>query len=680
MGASFVARATLTLLVALALAGSAEAATGWLPDETLPPVSTATGASPVVAMAPDGYAIAAWPETLAVGQSAIRVSVHPLGGPWSAPVQFDAGPGRLLTDAAIADDGTAAVAWNLQAGGSRVISRAGEGAFVPTTLAGDAPAIGIDGAGKVSVLETRLSGTGAVLTGQGGTDLSGGSLGNLGAASCLNPGQGDIAVAADGTAVAAYACGGATFGTRTGNGAWAGSTPFTNSFTGSTGCASSSTTYSQPRVAIDAQHNFSAGFVRTQFDNVDDVLGGCSQQSVFTLMSRLTTGAGFGAGPDVTTSATMGVGSSLQFSGLGVGGGEVVFGWAPGTSGAMTRRFAIDGTSPHPAAPLTSGFSFAPALALTPDGHGFAATAVIGAGGRIKAVVAQREPGADFGSPSDVSDGATANSNPAVATATAGDALVGYARADSTAMSPTYTTRVRAYDNTPPAVSTTSIPASGTAGVPLSFGATATDVWGPLTYAWSFSDGATAAGSPASHAFAIPGNFTASVTAADALGNTAAGSGSVAVSAATGPTGATGPPPALSKVSVTNATFRVGSAPTAVSAAVKKRAPVGTRFRFTVDEPSTASLRMDRAASGRRVGKRCLAPTRARIKARRKRCTRYLKAGTLTRKAKQGANSVPFSGRIGRRRLSVATYRLTLTARANGRTSRARALKFRIVK
>jgi hypothetical protein len=232
----------------------------------------------------------------------------------------------------------------------------------------------------------------------------------------------------------------------------------------------------------------------------------------------------------------------------------------------------------------------------------------------------------------------------------------------------------RGFDAVAPALSGFTAPASLRPGANGGFSAAATDVWGPLTAGWDFGDGQTAPGATVAHAYAAPGSFAAKVTVTDAAGNAVSRSATVTVP---------GPPdtvrPVVSAIGVTHSSFRVGSAPTAISAAKSKRAPVGTRFRYSVSEKATATFKIERVASGRRSGKRCVAQTRKNRKARR--CTRYLKRGTLTRKAQKGANSLAFSGRIGRKALATGSYRVTLTARDAARNvSRARTLKFKIVK
>ncbi|HEY4894887.1 MAG TPA: hypothetical protein VII01_02250, partial [Solirubrobacteraceae bacterium] len=66
--------------------------------------------------------------------------------------------------------------------------------------------------------------------------------------------------------------------------------------------------------------------------------------------------------------------------------------------------------------------------------------------------------------------------------------------------------------------------------------------------------------------------------------------------------------------------------------------------------------------------------------AKKKRCTITTRAGTLTRNAKAGSNTIAFSGRIGRTALSAATYRATITARTvSGQKSNSRSATFTIL-
>jgi PKD repeat protein len=79
-------------------------------------------------------------------------------------------------------------------------------------------------------------------------------------------------------------------------------------------------------------------------------------------------------------------------------------------------------------------------------------------------------------------------------------------------------------NDVPPTV-TIGVPASGVAGQPVSFTASATspspvDQAAGFTYNWSFGDGSTGTGANPSHPFAAAGNYTVSVTATDKDGAT----------------------------------------------------------------------------------------------------------------------------------------------------------------
>lgn len=149
------------------------------------------------------------------------------------------------------------------------------------------------------------------------------------------------------------------------------------------------------------------------------------------------------------------------------------------------------------------------------------------------------------------------------------------------------------------------------------------------------------------------------------------------------PVGGPGPAavaPRLSRVSMTNRRFRVGKKRTAVVARKRKRrAKVGTTFRFTLDQAATVTIRIDRLTKGKRVKKRCVAP-KAKLR-KHKSCVRARKRGTLTRKSlAAGARRVAFSGRIGKRKLPVGSYRATLTATAAGLKSKPVRLRFTVVR
>jgi hypothetical protein len=137
--------------------------------------------------------------------------------------------------------------------------------------------------------------------------------------------------------------------------------------------------------------------------------------------------------------------------------------------------------------------------------------------------------------------------------------------------------------------------------------------------------------------------------------------------------------PVITRLRMARRSFAVSRRSTAVIARAAVRPPQGSAFRFTLSERSTVILRIDRLTSGRRVGKRCVAPTR-RLRGRRA-CTRFVRAGTLTRTLPSGRRSIAFSGRIGRRALRVGSYRAVVTAVDAARNvSRARTITFEILR
>ena len=108
---------------------------------------------------------------------------------------------------------------------------------------------------------------------------------------------------------------------------------------------------------------------------------------------------------------------------------------------------------------------------------------------------------------------------------------------------------------------------------------------------------------------------------------------------------------------------------------------MGTTIGFGVNEAGTARISFARATTGRRVGGRCVKATRANRK--RRRCTRFVAAGSFTLAAKQGANSLRFLGRLSQsKQLPLGRYRIAVTVTdAAGNTSKpATGPTFRIVR
>jgi hypothetical protein len=111
----------------------------------------------------------------------------------------------------------------------------------------------------------------------------------------------------------------------------------------------------------------------------------------------------------------------------------------------------------------------------------------------------------------------------------------------------------------------------------------------------------------------------------------------------------------------------------------KRRAPVGTTFSFTLNTPAGVAFVFTQRVAGRRVGKRCVAPTRG--NRRRAACGRTVVRGTLSFNRRAGRNRLAFQGRLSRtRRLAPGRYTVVITARnAFALPSVQRRLSFTIV-
>jgi hypothetical protein len=113
-------------------------------------------------------------------------------------------------------------------------------------------------------------------------------------------------------------------------------------------------------------------------------------------------------------------------------------------------------------------------------------------------------------------------------------------------------------------------------------------------------------------------------------------------------------PPTLSSVSLSHTTFA------ATTASAAKRAPRGTVVRYRLSEAAEVTVAITRTTTGRRSHGRCVATTKRNRRARR--CTRPIAVGSVAAAGTQGANSLPFSGRVRGRALTPGRYRATLTA------------------
>lgn len=209
------------------------------------------------------------------------------------------------------------------------------------------------------------------------------------------------------------------------------------------------------------------------------------------------------------------------------GTGTATASWSDG-SGIQATRLSPSGTWPATTTPLSSGVfadAFAPQVAGSPDGLtlvAWRAQDIFNAShlqAATRTLTGSWSPAQDLGASASriqrIVDGVDDQGNGIV---------LWYSAAGM---------QSRVYDVGGPDLLDLSVPAGGSAGQALGFSVNPRDRWSAVSSTtWDFGDGATATGPQASHAFA-EGVYTVRVTSADALGNTASATRTVAV----------GPPP-----------------------------------------------------------------------------------------------------------------------------------------
>jgi hypothetical protein len=277
-------------------------------------------------------------------------------------------------------------------------------------------------------------------------------------------------------------------------------------------------------------------------------------------------------------------------------------------------------------------------------------------------------------SPDDVTVG-----GPRAAMDNAGNALVAWIGEPDDA--PPLRVQAGIFDATPPVVTDVAVPATGTVGVPVNVSAATSDQWSPHTTGWSFGDGATADGAMAGHVYAAPGTYDVTVTATDQVGQATTETRQITIAAAPlAPIG--GPPPVAVIASVSDLRIAPRAFPAAGrggSVAQRRRQRAGGRVSYRLNVAADVRFTVRRRARGRRVGGRCVRPTR-RNRARR-RCARFVRVrGSFTRASTAGVNRFRFTGRLRRRALRRGRYRLVATPRAGATAGPARRTGFRITR
>ena len=133
--------------------------------------------------------------------------------------------------------------------------------------------------------------------------------------------------------------------------------------------------------------------------------------------------------------------------------------------------------------------------------------------------------------------------------------------------------------------------------------------------------------------------------------------------------------PVITRFSLSPKTFRA-----AKKGAMMTRVATGTTVTFGLSKASTATFKVQKAVTGRKVGKVCRPLSRANRK--KAKCTRWVAVtGSASEAGKAGTNRCRFTGRVKGRALKPGTYRLSITAKtARSAASKVRTATFRVVR
>jgi len=110
----------------------------------------------------------------------------------------------------------------------------------------------------------------------------------------------------------------------------------------------------------------------------------------------------------------------------------------------------------------------------------------------------------------------------------------------------------------------------------------------------------------------------------------------------------------------------------------RRRPPVGTTFRFTLNKSAPIRFDFTQSTRGRKVSGKCVAQNNR--NKRRHRCRRTVIRGTLAFTGHAGVNKVRFFGWLPGRKLRPGTYTLVMTATTPGVGSTSQRLTFTIAR
>jgi hypothetical protein len=627
---------------------AASAAGGWapVPAELVAPGPTVT--APVgLAFGPDGALTAAWLQ--GGGAADLMVAERPAGGSWNLAQRISGG--ASVTGVAVASNpsGAQALAW-LEGGYVRAATRAAGGTWQAVAVPlsgpgiGGAPVLAVapDGtvavawldAGVVKVSVRGVAGAfSAATTVASGTDPHALAI-------AAGPGSDIMLVWADTNGaqsriMASYrAAGGPSFAAAV------------SALTVAPGNPDQAIYLNVPKVVFDSGGEASVVWLRVVTNSVSD-----TTLSVWEGKWRTAGSGGTFQGviphgfENRTVNDTL---PSPLYDGKLVAdaSGRTSFAWPSlGSAGELGTAMRTAGTGfaatqnvPAPSSPRIAAAAAGSSLLVTEDKTLTAAFAPPGGG--LGAFDVALSPSA-----------ATTQNRTVPAGDALGDAAVLWGVRDA---GNAWALRVSTYDVTPPEARAVDVPSGAVVGAGVGMSVTPWDALTGASATWDFGDGSpVVSGSSVSHVYADAGARTVTVTVTDGAGNTAVATRPIHVSAVPAPL--PGPPPPAVKIrdlKLSPATFR---------------ARKSARVSYTVNTAATVRFTVERGASGRTVGGKCVKPSKANKK--RKPCVRWTKVGgtVTTRTVKAaGGDRFTFKARVGSTRLRPGRYQLVATPTGRG--------------
>ena len=672
--------AVLSVLLTVGMLSTAiggASAAGWLAPQSVP-LSVGD-----VGFDEQGNAIAVGIGEGSGGNPAIRAMVRPFGGQWSAPVPVS-GSGAVdvrRPQVAVNPHGDAVAAWAADIGGSagvvRVSSRPAGGQWSAPAVISEGAVydrdldVAIDAQGNATAIWSEFSDTAMTFVVRSASRPSGGDWSDpvdFSKSALFNSAR--LAVDPQGNVTAVWLGDGTTSAavvrskSRPAGGGWSSEVDLSSD--------DATASAEAPQVAVDAQGTVTA------------VWASHATAGGYTVQSSRRAVAG-----DWSAAVNVGNGYAPQVAVDPQGNATAVWQQSSLSSSAVLSSSRIGAGPWSGAAPLAAGDDVDdvgyPWVAVDPQGNVTAIWARSNSTDLLAQATHHVAGSTSWSPPVDLSVGWPITAIPAAGIDPQGHVTMIWSSDEAP---PSGASSV--YDPIGPTLKNVVAPATAIAGQPVALSVVASDAWSATTVSWDFGDGQSASGGAVSHTYSSAGERTLTITGADASGNTTQTSRTITVEPAPGPItpGPGSPPgpgpspdpgpapapkaPVLSGLQQTSPRWRTHS--------VKRgpRLPVGTTFKLKLDRAAQLRFTFSQLVSGRRVGGRCVKATKT--NRRKPRCDRSLAAGTLNVAGKAGANTVAFSGKLRGRALAPGSYRLLVTAQADGKTSAAAAIRFTIAR